>query len=85
MTMLYALGRLDRYRMVYDTADYLKHLSLRIGFVLASSDSSDSCAQAVELLKECNVPIPQAAYSYERQFRRAKQNQEIIRDGGDLT
>ena len=78
MTMLYALGQLEQYNTVFDTADYLRHLPARIGYILANRDKSESCTQAVQLLKEQNTPIPSAAYIYEKQFRRAKQNQEII-------
>ena len=73
MTMLYALGKLERYRAVFDIEDYFRHLPARVGYVLASSDDSESCAQAVQLLKKRNVPIPSSAYSYEKLFRLAKQ------------
>lgn len=85
MTMLYALGKLDRYQAVFDIDDYYKHLPARIGYVLAMRDGSESCAQAAQLLEDRNVPIPKAAYIFEKQFRRAKHNQDIIRNKGDLT
>ena len=83
MTMLYALGQLEQYSAVFDTADYLRHLPARIGYILASRDGSESCAQAARLLKERNAPIPPAAYIFEKQFRRARQNQEITREEGN--
>lgn len=73
MTMLYALGQLEQYQTVFDTADYLQHLPARIGYILANRSGSESCAQAAELLRERSVPIPKAAYTYEKMFRLAKQ------------
>lgn len=73
MTMLYALGQLEKYQSVFDLTDYYKHLPARIGYVLAGRNDSVGCAQAAQLLEERNIEIPKAAYLYEEQFLRAKQ------------
>lgn len=74
-TTLYALDRLGRYEAVFDVDYYLKHLPQRIGFVLAKSGSR-SYAETQQLLQERNVLIPQTAYIYAEQFRRAMHSQE---------
>ena len=70
MTVLYALGRLERYREVYDIGDYLQHLPQRLGVLLAHGDGH-LYDETVQLLKEQNITIPQKAFVYERQFRLA--------------
>lgn len=81
MTTLYALGRLDRYREVYDVEDYLQHLSQRIGVLLAHSDGH-LYDETLQLLKEKEIPVPQRAFVYERQFRRAMRRLESEKQGG---
>lgn len=78
LTTLYALGKLERYKAVYDINEYLSHLPQRIGFVLAKQ-GSHSYTETQRLLKERNVPVSSAAYIYEKQFRRAIQYQEALK------
>lgn len=78
MTMLYAMGKLDRYNTVFDTDDYYKFLPARIGYVMAGREESESFALAYRLLKENQAYIPPASYIFEKQFRRAKQNHKNI-------
>ena len=73
MTTLYALGRLERYRDVYDIEDYLQHLSQRLGILFSLSDRH-LYDEAIQLLKERKIPIPWKAFVYERQFRLAMRN-----------
>lgn len=73
LTVLYALGKLERYESVFDIEDYLKHFPERIAFVLARTDST-SCKEIKLLLQEKNISIPKAAYVYERQFSKALQS-----------
>ena len=70
MTTLYAMGRLERYRAVYDVGDYLQHLPQRLGVLLAHGDGH-LYDETIQLLKERKIPVPQSAFVYERQFRRA--------------
>lgn len=75
MTVFYALGKLDRYKAVYNTEDYLRNLPQRLGVLLAYSDRH-LYDEPFQLLKEKNIPIPRKAYVYERQFRKAMENLE---------
>lgn len=75
MTTLYALGRLERYREVYNIEDYLQHLPQRLGVLLAHSDGH-LYDETVRLLKDRNIPIPEKAFVYERQFRLAMRRLE---------
>lgn len=70
MTTLFALGVLDRYGEVFDTQEYRRHMAARMGFVLAERDNH-LYGETLALLEERHVPIPPAAYVYEKQFRRA--------------
>ncbi len=69
-TTLYALGTLDRYAAVFDTAEYRKHMAARMGFVLANR-GNHLYDETLALMTARDVPIPPAAYVYEKQFRRA--------------
>ena len=75
MTALYVLGRLERYREVYDVEDYLRHLPQRLGVLLAFGDGR-LCDETIQLLKDRNIRIPQKAFVYERQFRLAMRHLE---------
>lgn len=75
MTVFYALGRLDRYKEMYDTKDYLRNLPQRLGVLLAYSDKH-LYEEPFELLKEKNIPVPEKAFVYERQFRKAMEHLE---------
>lgn len=80
LTILYALGKLERYQAVFDVNEYLQYLPQRIGVVLAEQ-GSDSYAKTQQLLKERNALIPQASYIYEKQFRRAMRNLKALENG----
>lgn len=80
LTVLYALGQLEKYKKIFDIEDYRKHLSERIAFVLARNDS-DSNTETKQLLKERNVFVPKAAYIYAEQFSRAMKNLEASESG----
>lgn len=71
LTVLYALGALDRYRPVFNVDDYLRHFPQRIGLLL-SYENSYSCMSALQLLKERDISIPNSALSYAKQIRRVK-------------
>lgn len=75
LTTLYALGKLDRYQMVFDIKEYQKYFSQRLAVLLANRGS---CLydEAVELLKKHCIEIPKAAYLYEEQFRKSMKNLE---------
>ena len=75
MTTLYALGRLERYQRVWDVKNYIQHLPQRLGVLLAYSDGH-LYGDAIQLLKARNIPIPQKAFLYERQFRLAMRHLE---------
>lgn len=82
MTILYGLGELENYGAVYDTVDFLRNLPKRIGFVLAKQmRGSNSGDQTLQLLEERQVPIPPAAYIYEKQFRLAMRNLKTSQKG----
>ena len=73
MTTLYALGTLDRFEAVFDTAAYKKALPQRIGFVLANR-GNHLYDETLALLEKNEVAIPPAAYVCEKQFRKALEN-----------
>ena len=72
---LYALNALDAYGPVFDTADFRKRLPQSMGFLMAYRKSAQ-CRQTVDLLRERGIPIPPAAYIYEKQFLIAMENME---------
>lgn len=75
MTTLYALGQLEHYDAVFDIKDYKRHFSERVAFVMANR-GNHLFDETLELLERRKVDIPQKAYLYEKQFRRAVQNLE---------
>ena len=62
MTVLYAYGVLDRFQSVFDVEAYKKSLSQNIGYLLTMQDKS-FCEEAIEVLRERNIPIPVQAYA----------------------
>lgn len=81
MTTLYALGALERYGAVFDTEQYRRYRAARMGFVLANR-GNHLYDETLALLEERNVPIPPAAYVYEKQFRRALEGENAPRKRG---
>ena len=67
---LYALGTLERYAAVFDTAAFRKNIAARMGFVLANR-GDHLYDETLALLRDRGVAIPPAAYLYAEQFRRA--------------
>lgn len=68
LTKLYAWNRLDYYNEVFDVKDYQKNVAKRIGYMLVRR-GGHLFDEALETLEENHVPIPQAAYVYEKHFR----------------
>jgi len=77
MTTLYAMGTLDRFKAVFDVSAYKKALPQRIGFVLANR-GNHLYDETLALLEENGIDIPSAAYSCEKQFRKALENLKEI-------
>lgn len=82
-TTLYALGALDRYAAVFDTKEYRRNMAARMGFVLANR-GNHLYDETLALMDARGVPVPQAAYLYEKQFRRAMENLQVFREGGGM-
>lgn len=78
-TTLYALGKLDRYKKVFDIKEYKKYFPQKLAFVLANQ-GNHLFDETIELLKKQNIEIPKAAYLYEKQFRKSMQNLEERKD-----
>lgn len=72
MSVLYSMGRLDEYSAVFDIDDYLRNISLRMGFVFANEEPL--CHEAAEFIKKSGIAIPEKSYIFEKQFRTAMQN-----------
>ena len=72
LTVLYALGSLDRYRPVFDVDDYLRNFSQRIGRLL-SFENSQSSKDALRLLRARNIPIPNSSVLYAKRLQRMRQ------------
>lgn len=68
MTELYAYGTLSRFGAVFDVEDYLKHLSENLGYLLTIQDQP-LYQNALLLLKEHNIPIPEEAYEEAEKLR----------------
>lgn len=81
MTTLYALGALDRFSGVFDTAGYARTMAARMGFVMANR-GNHLYDETLSLLEERRTPIPPAAYVYEKQFRRALDGENAPRKRG---
>ncbi len=77
--VLYAFGKLDLYKNVYDVEDFKKHFAERIA-VLSVHRDVHFYADAWKLLEEKNVKIPEKAYLYEKQFKVAMENLKKKRD-----
>lgn len=74
MSGLYALGTVDRFGAVIDLPALKRTLPSKLGFVLANRDADPLCEDVIRQLEESKVPIPEAAYVFEQQFRRALTN-----------
>ena len=73
MAALWAYGKLDRYKAVFDVPDFEKNLTVRLGSALAKP-ALPIFGKPIELLKNCGRPIPPAAWVYARHFERAMAN-----------
>ena len=73
LVAIYAQGKLECFNQVFDVPAFYKSLPQRIGFLLANGEDYFS-VDPIRLLQEKNVPIPPAAYIFEKQFRIAMQN-----------
>lgn len=74
-TTLYALGQLEKYKAVFDTKKYMRYLPQRMGFVRANM-GNHLYDETIRLLEDRGIDIPQSAFVYEEQFRRAIRNLE---------
>ena len=70
LVALYALDALDLYDEVFDIAECRKSLPQKIGLLMACQEDP-LCRDAIDLLKESGKPIPESAYIFAAQFRRA--------------
>lgn len=70
---MYALGKLDCFKQVFDVETFRRELPVRLGFILSNRESRLS-DEAIQFLESRNVPIPAAAYVYAEQFSKANQN-----------
>jgi hypothetical protein len=65
---LYALGKLDLYKNVFDIEDFYKNINKRLGFILAATTDKTAesylCLEIVKVLKQRKVGIPILAYFY---------------------
>lgn len=77
---LYTLGKLDRYAAVFDTKKCRNSIAAKMGFVLANQ-GNHLYDETLMLMEERHVQIPQAAYIYAKQFRRAMDNLKTRGDG----
>ena len=68
LAVLYAYGALDLYSSVYDIEDFRRHLSERLGFVMA--ENYPTAKETVRILEESNVYIPPMAYRCADAFRK---------------
>ncbi len=71
--VLFALGKLDLYKNVYDIEDFKKHFAERLAVLKVHCDVH-FYADAWKLLEEKNVKIPEKTYTYEKQFKIAMKN-----------
>lgn len=71
LTVLYALGKLDRYRQVFDVDEYLRFFPQRIGLLLSREDYQ-ICVKALQILKERNIEIPDYSVSFAKMVKGAR-------------
>lgn len=82
MGTLYALGRLEEYSEIFDVDDFKKNLAVRLGFIF--SNSEDLYDDSASVIKNSGAYIPQKAYVFEKQFRKAMDHlQEKIKNNVD--
>lgn len=72
LIVLYALGKLDCFRQVFDVETFRRELPVRLGFILSKREDRLS-NEAIQFLESRGVPIPEAAYVYAEQFSKANQ------------
>ena len=71
LAALYAFGKMDAFKKVFDIADYKKNLPQRLGFVL--SDEEDPFSRdVIELFEKEHTVIPPMAEKCAAMFRKAK-------------
>jgi hypothetical protein len=75
LAVLYALGSLDRYRRVFDTGDFMRHLPERLGFVMANVKDPIS-REVVRIIEEKGIQVPPLAYRCRDLFREAMERIE---------
>lgn len=72
-TVLYALGKLDDYRDIFDVDDFLSHFSQRIGMLLAhEAEGNLDSTRALQILRNSSIQIPDAAYAHAKQVQRMR-------------
>lgn len=73
LVTLYAAGKLEQFENVFDTAAFRRELPIRLGFMLADRDNHMN-NEVLQLLERRGAVIPPAAYTYAKQFEKAKNN-----------
>ena len=71
LVTLYAAGKLEQFGNVFDTAAFGRELPIRLGILLANRENHLN-AEAIRLLEDSGMPIPEAACVYAKQFEKAK-------------
>lgn len=61
MTILNAYGVLDRFDSVFDVQSFQESLPQNLGYLLSAQDQA-FCEEALNVLREQNIPIPAQAY-----------------------
>ena len=69
----YAMGKLENYSEIYDLQAFRRSIPQKIGFIMAERNEYFSKI-VLEKLEKSLVPIPPAAYVFEKQFTRALEN-----------
>lgn len=73
MTELYAYGVLDRFSAVFDVEDFHASLPQNLGYLLTIGDQP-LYQNALHLLKEHNIPIPDEAYEEAEKLRKRRRD-----------
>lgn len=71
-TILYALGKLDRYKAVFDVEQYKKRFPEHLAYIMANQDDPRA-RQVMQVVRAQNIPVPSRVYALERQIRHAVQ------------
>lgn len=69
-TILYALGKLDRYEAVFDVENYKKKFPQYLAYIMANQDDPRA-RQVMQVIRDRKVSIPPRAYILEKQIRHA--------------